>query len=123
MTVRRSRNSLFFFSEVSGSAEQGTLLPPVDVHRTRHGWLIKMELAGVKPDDVAIDLHDHLIRIHGARRDYTCDEVIRHQTMEIAYQPFVRVVELPRPVDASQISLEFRDGMLLMRVTQSEENS
>ncbi len=123
MSSRRRSSSLLFYTQVDGSSRDSVLHPATDVSRTATGWLVKMELAGVRPDDVSIDIDGRTLRISGARRDYTCDEVIEHHNMEIAYQRFFRSVELQHPVDASQISLDFRDGMLLLRVQLSKENS
>jgi|GEM_PF-991812 len=123
MTIRRRSTSLLFYSKVENDHRDSALRPPTDVCSIPSGWLVKIELAGVKPDDVSIDIQGSVIQVHGSRRDYTCDEVTGHYNMEIAYQRFFRSVELPRPVDASQISVDFRDGMLLLRVQYTEENS
>lgn len=122
MSIRRRSTSLLLYTQVDGASPDSVWRPPTDVCRTAKGWLVKMELAGVKPDDVSIDIDGNALHIHGARRDYTCDEVLGHQNMEIAYQRFFRTVELPHRVDAMQISLDFRDGMLLLRVQSSKEN-
>ncbi|MCU0227932.1 MAG: Hsp20/alpha crystallin family protein [Bryobacterales bacterium] len=123
MTIRRRSTSLLFHTQLDGASRDSVLRPPTDLCRTANGWLVKMELAGVKPDDIAIDIDGTSLHIHGARRDYTCDEVTAHHNLEIAYQRFLRTITLPHPVDASQISLDFRDGMLLLRVQLSKENS
>jgi len=123
MSIRRRSTSLLFHLDMDGEARDSVLCPPTDVCDIADGWLVKMELAGVKPDDVSIDIDGHLLHIHGARRDYTCDEVVGHHNLEIAYQTFSRSVELPHPVNASHISVDFRDGMLLLRVQLTKEIS
>jgi HSP20 family protein len=123
MTFRRRSTSLLFYSEGESQVRENVLRPPTDLCSTTNGWLIKMELAGVRPEDVSIDIKGSVLHIHGSRRDRTCDEVTGHHNMEIAYQPFYRSVELPQPVTASQVSVDFRDGMMLLRVQYSEEDS
>lgn len=122
MTIRRRSTSLLFSTQLDATQRDSVLRPPTDLCRTDRGWLVKMELAGVKPDDVAIDIDGNVLHVHGTRRDYTCDEVTGHYNMEIAYQRFFRSVELPHPVDASQVSVDFRDGMLLLRVQTNKES-
>ena len=122
MSPRRSAGSLLFYASSAPSPRDSVLRPPTDVYSTRTGWLIKMELAGVRLDDVAIDIRGNLLEIHGSRRDTTCDEITGHHNMEIAYQRFSRIVELPERVEAAQISVDFRDGMLLVRVQRNEES-
>ena len=123
MTIRRSPRSFFFYADLPGTDGESVLRPPTDLYSTRNGWLVKMELAGVKLDDVSIDVRGNVLEIHGARRDYTCDEITGHHNMEIAYQRFSRTVELPERVESARISIDFRDGMLLLRVQRNEENS
>jgi HSP20 family protein len=123
MTTRSRSTSLYFHSRMDGNERDSVLTPPTDVCRIPGGWLVKMELAGVKPQDVAFDFQDDVLHIHGARRDYTCEEVTGHLNMEIAYQRFFRSIKLPHKVDPAQLSVEFRDGMMLLRVKPSEENS
>ncbi len=122
MSPRRTTGSLLFYASSSPVPRDSALRPPTDLYSTRNGWLIKMELAGVRPEDVAIDIRGNLLEIHGSRRDTTCDEITGHHNMEIAYQRFSRIVELPERVEASRISLEFKDGMLLVRVQRDEES-
>jgi HSP20 family molecular chaperone IbpA len=41
----------------------------VDVYRTREGWVDKMELAGVQPQDVSITVHGSQLPISGVRHN------------------------------------------------------
>lgn len=122
MSPRRTAGSLLFYASSAPVPKDSLLRPPTDVYSTRKGWLIKMELAGVRLEDVAIDIRGNVLEIHGSRRDTTCDEITGHYNMEIAYQRFSRIVELPERVEAAQISIDFRDGMLLVRVQRNEES-
>ena len=119
--TRRAPGTLFFYSQVAPSPRESVLRPATDIYSTRRGWLVKMELAGVKPDDVSIEIRGNVLEIHGSRRDYTCEEITGHHNMEIAYQRFSRTVELPKIVEASEVSVDFKDGMLLLRVQRNEE--
>ena len=42
--------------------------------------------------------------------------------MEIAYNRFERTLDFPRDLAQARITVEYRDGMLLLRVT-AEENT
>ena len=122
MSPRRSPGTLLFYAGSSSGPRDSQLRPPTDLYTTQTGWLIKIELAGVRLEDVSIDIRGNVLQIHGARRDYTCDEITGHHNMEIAYQRFSRTVELPQRVEAAQVSVDFRDGMLLVRVQRNEES-
>jgi HSP20 family protein len=90
--------------------------PAVDVYRTRHGWLIKAELAGVRPKDIHLSVAGNRIRLEGSRRDWFLEEGSTHYRMEISYSQFERTLELPCCLDAAKITTEFQYGLLLVRV-------
>ncbi len=92
--------------------------PPADVYRTRSGWAIKFDLAGVRPEDVSIQLHDCSVTVKGFRRDWIVDDLSGHYLMEISYNEFERTIELPCPdLSKARFDMEFRDGILLVRLT------
>ncbi len=113
--------SLFYAAGLSARAE--TLWRPlVDVHRTRDGWLLKVELAGVRPEDVSVQVRGDLVQITGLRRDAVLESEqgsVCYQ-MEISYNRFERIITLPCEVETARFSLEFRDGILLVRIAEQE---
>lgn len=96
--------------------------PHVDVYRTATGWLLKYELAGVRAEDIHLDALGSTLTLRGRRRDAvlegSCGTVIHHR-MEISYNRFERVVQLPCDVKAAEIETELREGLLLVRITPS----
>jgi HSP20 family protein len=108
--------SLFFLPAVEARTPM-MWQPQVDVYRTPAGWVIKMDLAGVRPQDVSITVHGAQLRISGVRHDRIVEEGWSHYTMEIAYNRFERTIELPCNLEHARITVEGRDGMLLLRVS------
>jgi HSP20 family protein len=96
--------------------------PPADTYRIRGGWLVKFDLAGVRPEDIRVSLLGRRLTVEGTRRDWQIDEGQQHYCMEISYSHFERSVELPRELAQAQVSTEYRDGMLLVRLLE-EANS
>ena len=94
--------------------------PLVDVYRTDNGWLIKYELAGVRPEDVRLSINGACLILHGSRRDCCIEEGCCHFRMEISYSHFERTVELPTSLERAQLTSEFRHGMLLVRIEQED---
>ncbi len=93
--------------------------PPVDIYKTRDGWLIKADLAGVKSDEVTVELHNRRITIRGQRRDTCIEEGCCCYRMEIAYSRFERAIELPEDISRAAVTTEFQHGMLLIRIRNS----
>src|SRR5262245_25204705 len=65
--------------------------PAVDLYRLPHGWLIKLDLAGVSSDDVEIHLAGRCVVVRGVRRDCSHFAGLECYCMEIAYSQFERV--------------------------------
>ena len=90
--------------------------PRADVYRTPSGWVVKLDLAGVRSEDVKVEVQDAFIRVSGVRRDWIIETGWRHHSMEIAYNRFERVIELPCDSKRCRVSIERQDGMLIVRI-------
>jgi HSP20 family protein len=91
--------------------------PSADVYRTTKGWLIKLDLAGVPPEDVEVTLSGNRLRVRGIRRDWCLEESCRCYQMEIAYSQFERHITLPTDLERARIVAEHRHGMLVVRIS------
>jgi HSP20 family protein len=98
------------------SARQALWCPAADVYRTRKGWLVKFDLAGVRPEDIDLEVQGRRMRVRGVRRDCATEEGCRYYLMEISYSNFERVLELPCDLQRAEISTDYRDGMLLVHI-------
>jgi HSP20 family protein len=103
-------------------AEHAAWQPPADIYRTRDGWLVKVDLAGVKPEDVKLSAGGSQLRIRGLRSDWCVADECRCYHMEIAYSTFDRVLTMPCDLDQAQISAEHKEGMLLVRIQTGSAN-
>lgn len=90
--------------------------PLIDVYELRDGWLLKADLAGVRPNEVNVSVTGRVVTIHGLRRDSCVEEGCCHYRMEISYSQFERSIELPADPGPTTIKTEYRDGMLLIRI-------
>ena len=111
--------SLFFISAEAGAAMAWR--PAADIYRTNEGWVVKLELAGVRQEDVNVEASGSELFISGVRRDRFVEEGGSHYSMEITYSHFERAIELPCELDRASISIEGHDGLLLVRVVIGHE--
>lgn len=96
--------------------------PPADIYRTPRGWLVKFDLAGVRPDEVELEVQGSRLTVKGVRRDWTLEEGHRFYSLEIAYNRFERSVDLPGHLERARVATEYRDGMLLVQlITEANE--
>jgi HSP20 family protein len=105
-----------FLPSAGAPARDGNWQPLADVYRTPDGWLVKWDLAGVRPEDISLVVEGPRLTVRGTRRDACLSEGCRHYRLEIAYSQFERTIELPEDVERACIATEYRQGMLLVRL-------
>lgn len=104
------------FLPAAGRQRADAWQPSVDVYQTRGGWLVKFDLAGIRPEDVTLTASGKQLTVRGERRDAIREEGCRHYRMEISYSRFERGVELPIQIDPQRVRTDYRDGMLLVYI-------
>lgn len=108
-----------FLGRSPSSSVRGAWRPPADVYRTRDGWLVKLELAGVHPDELEIQVSGTQLRVSGVRRDFVIREAEHAHSMEISYNRFERAIEFPERLDPSGMETRYQDGMLLVTLRRN----
>lgn len=97
--------------------------PSADIYRTRDGWLVKFDLAGVQIADVVVSLRGRRLTVSGVRRDSSMEEGSTYYSMEISYNRFERTLMMPANLENARVSIAAREGLLLVRmITEGNEN-
>ena len=97
--------------------------PAADVYRSSEGWIVKVNLAGVQPQDVDVIIEGDLLRISGSRRDGTCGEGVSHYQLEITYSRFEKMIRFPRSIEHASIERDYHDGLLILRLREEPEQA
>ena len=105
---------------VLSSLEEAPWRPAADVLLTRGGWVVKVDLAGVAPEDLSVAIEGSLLRISGVRRDAHAAESLDHFHMEIRYSVFERTFAIPCDLGRCNLASEYRDGMLVVLLETKE---
>ena len=95
--------------------------PAADVYRSRDGWIVKVDLAGVQPQDVDVIIDGDLLRISGSRRDGTCGEGVSHYQLEITYSRFEKMIKFPRSIEHAAVERDYHDGLLILHLREEQE--
>jgi len=90
--------------------------PAADVYRAQDGWIVKLDLAGIRAGDVEIQAYESSLRIRGCRRDTFVREGISYQQMEITYSQFEKTVQFPCSIEEASLEQDYRDGFLIVHV-------
>ena len=94
-----------------------------DIVETDDEYIVKMELAGVKREEIAIDIDNNYLVVQGIRCESGPGEVKAFHRMEIHYGKFQRVFLLPSGVRKSGIIAELKDGFLYIAIKKIAQAS
>ncbi|MCU0727807.1 MAG: Hsp20/alpha crystallin family protein [Planctomycetes bacterium] len=104
-----------------GFGPTGAWSPPTDVFETATGVIVKMELPGVRSEDLSIVLLDDRLFVRGCRKDPDAGVKLRYHQMEIAYGGFVKVVTIRMRYDREGIRATLTDGFLSLLIPRAEK--
>ncbi len=108
---RRSDPFADLYGELADRLRGDRWRPDVDVVETESDVVVRVELAGVRSDDVRVTVDGPILRINGVRAPHDVAARRLHQ-MEIASGPFERQVRIPVPFDREHVSANLADGFL-----------
>jgi HSP20 family protein len=122
LSLRDELNRLFDFAfpqRDSGLFSGWT--PALDVYDEKENFVVKVELPGLKKEDIDIHLHDGVLTVSGERKHER--EVKEGETFrsERYFGRFQRSVALPAPVDAAKVKASYKDGVLTIDLAKAEE--
>ena len=96
--------------------------PPVDVYQTGdHELVLKAELPDVSRGDIDITVENFVLTIKGEKKAAPDVKEEQFHHVERRYGAFSRSFSLPRTVDASRVTADYRDGVLTVRLPLREE--
>jgi len=103
--------------EASERTHASAWVPATDILAQGDDLVIRVELAGVDPDDVDLSFSHGVLTVSGTRRPGPSDGSADFLIRERFYGEFRRVITLPEGTDADQISAEFDDGLVEITVS------
>jgi HSP20 family protein len=107
------------FAAIPAVAPVAVWVPPVDIEETQDSYVLEMDLPGVKPEDVNLELRDgNELRVTGQYRERERSGTMRRQGRrggEFEYD-----VILPGDVNAEQVEATMEDGVLMVRLGKAQ---
>jgi HSP20 family protein len=99
----------------------GSFEPAVNVAETEKEFEVTMELPGMKPEDVKVEMYEGGVMISGERKEEKEEKGKTWHRVERNYGSFRRFVPLPVAVEEGKIEAKFTDGMLRVALPKSKE--
>lgn len=88
----------------------------VDVYQTPDDIVVESAIAGVKPEDIDVNVTTDSISIKGARRREKKVEDEDYLYQECYWGRFARSIILPQEVDPENADVTFKNGILTVRL-------
>jgi HSP20 family protein len=92
--------------------------PYTDIYETPEEILVIMDLAGVRRDEIHLEVSRKAVKIYGKRDQKALLGTTRYRLAEIAYGYFERHLALPAPIDGERVEATYKDGLLEIRMAK-----
>jgi HSP20 family protein len=95
--------------------------PVLDLYEDKDNLFVKMDLPGMKREEIEVSLHEGSLSISGERKSEQKHEAAEVYRAERFFGRFQRTVTLPTPVAADKVKAEYKDGILTITLPKTEE--
>jgi HSP20 family protein len=110
-------NSFFKdFAEEKNSAVAAKFTPAVDIYDDSEKIVVKLEIPGVKEEDVDIRVENQTLSVRGERKFEAEEKQENFQRVERHYGGFYRSFTLPTSVDSESIQASYNAGILKLEL-------
>jgi HSP20 family protein len=94
--------------------------PPVNVFVEPDGWVVRLEIPGVSPDNLVVETHAGTLEVSGKREEPAPADgsFLRRERWS---GEFARSFRLPADLDGARAEATYQDGVLTVRIPRKEE--
>jgi HSP20 family protein len=98
-----------------------TFVPRANLVETENELTVTVDLPGMKPEEVKLELREGALWITGERKEEKEQNGKTFHRTERSYGAFRRIIELPSRVNEEKVEAAFRDGVLNVTLPKAEE--
>lgn len=122
-TLQRQMNRLFddFFVPTRSENDKLNFVPAAELSETDEAIYLKLEIPGMSPQDLDIQVTKDVVSITGERKEETKTETNGVTRSEFRYGKFERVIPLPKKIQNTNVNAEYKDGILTLTLPKAEE--
>ncbi|OUL24894.1 Hsp20/alpha crystallin family protein [Nostoc sp. 106C] len=121
--IQRQINSLFEDTRVPSTAfEKGLVrVPAAELQETEDAIHLKLELPGIEAKDLDIQVTEKAVYVSGERKSENKTEDKGVTKTEFHYGKFQRVIPLPAPIQNTNVTADYKDGILNLTLPKTEQ--
>ncbi len=111
---RQMHRMLANFTDILGPGllmKDGIWAPPTDIFEDHREYIMMIDLAGVKKEDIEITIAGDLVKVKGMRRSRIFKNK-RLLQLEISHGKFERIFKLPDSLIVESVSATYNNGYL-----------
>ncbi|MCA8960686.1 MAG: Hsp20/alpha crystallin family protein [Planctomycetes bacterium] len=97
-----------------------TMTPSLDMSETDNEIEVKLDLPGMKSDDISIQLNHNLLIVSGERKEEKEEKNKSYHRVERRSGFFSRTVTLPCEVKEEAVEAKYKDGVLTIALPKGE---
>jgi HSP20 family protein len=110
-----------FWGTDGGQLAKVRFVPSIDLVEGENEFTVTVDLPGLKPEEVKVELKGDSLWITGERKEEKEEKGKTYHRIERSYGEFRRVLPLPSAVKEGAIEAKFTDGMLKVTLPKAEE--
>jgi HSP20 family protein len=110
-----------FFNSDTSTWPSGGFQVPTDIWHTDDRLVIRMDLPGVRSDDVEVTVQENVLVVNGKRSFPYEAEDVRFLRRGTFYGDFAQRVQLGKGLDVDRIEARFDNGVLELTLPYKEE--
>ena len=113
-----------FLNQVSRAAASDARTMAMDLYRQGDQFVVKVDLPGVDPAQIDIDVDDRTLTIRAERAPEAVDTTLdNHQwvSRERSFGAYARQISLGAGLDVGRIAADYTDGVLTLTIPVAEE--
>jgi len=99
----------------------GSFIPAVDVYEDEHKVVLKLEVPGVKQEDLDVQVENMTLTVRGQRSFEKEEKEENFQRIERRYGSFSRSFTLPNTIDTENVNASCDNGVLKLELAKREE--
>ena len=125
LTDLRDDLDRLFGSPLAECARGSNLLsgwtPALDLYEDKDNLFVKVELPGMKREEIDVSLHEGSLSISGERKSEQKHQDADVYRAERFFGRFQRTVALPTAVAADKVKAQYKDGILTITLPKTDE--
>ena len=126
MQDRMNRMNRFFRESYSPEGPEEALtttsfLTPVDIYEDEHNIPLKIEVSGIDEKDIDVRIDNNTLTVTGERKIEKDEKEENFRRVERQYGSFSRSFTLPSSVDSGQVSANYDNGVLKIKLAKKAE--